>query len=175
MSTPSVPVQHITHLELEIADLCLEDNGWAELREGLPLLGELQALGLPTALHVDHLQHAADVLTQLGGILAKLSRLRRLDLASCCLREGLGHLLAGLGEKVGGLEYLGLRDCRLVEHDLSALLQVRGVGMMMVMMRILLIMNKTIIVMMMTMTMVMTIIVIIILILIIMLLLMIMI
>ncbi|KAL8577455.1 hypothetical protein ACOMHN_021907 [Nucella lapillus] len=110
--------EHITHLELEDPQLSRTPARWQVLTSTLPLLTSLVALSLPNSLHADLLP---GVDQQLSSILRGMGKLRRLNLASCTLRDCVGKVLEGV---VGnGLDYLSLRDCRLSHGDVQRLLE----------------------------------------------------
>lgn len=87
--------------------------------EALLLLPSLRALSLPNTVHADRHVNAAYELNQ---VLRPLRALQRLNLASCNLRDCVEQLLHNLDQD---LSYLSLRDCRLSEMDIQALIQVR--------------------------------------------------
>lgn len=110
--------QNISHLEIEDPDLCADVSRWDTLLETLLLLPALRALSLPNTVHVNLHANALHELTQ---TLRGLSGLRKLNLASCNLKDCLDQLLQGLEQ---GVVYLSLRDCRLTKVDVQALLEV---------------------------------------------------
>ena len=115
---PPKKQQHISHLEIEDPELCADTARWDSLLETLLLLPGLRALSLPNSLHVDLHPSALHELTH---ALRALPALRKLNLASCNLKDSLDQLLQGLDL---GVVYLSLRDCRLTKVDVQALLEV---------------------------------------------------
>ncbi|XP_076453381.1 leucine-rich repeat-containing protein 14-like [Babylonia areolata] len=109
--------RYISHLEIEDPDICKDLGRWDSLLETLLLLPALRALSLPNTVHVN--LHA-NALYELNQTLRGLRQLRRVNLASCNLRDCLDQLLLDLDQ---GIDYLSLRDCRLGKVDVQALLQ----------------------------------------------------
>ncbi|XP_012934999.1 uncharacterized protein LOC101852005 [Aplysia californica] len=108
--------RYLTHVEIEDKEVCTDPVRWEHLLEGLQRLTELQALSLPNTIHVTQLPSAA---YQLAGVFKSLIKLRKLNLASCTLKESLDSLLAPPTLR---LTYLNLRDCRLTQVDIRSLL-----------------------------------------------------
>ncbi|XP_059146067.1 uncharacterized protein LOC131933306 isoform X2 [Physella acuta] len=108
--------RYLTHIEIEDSEVCSDSARWECLLEGISLLPELQCLSLPNSIHVNQLPTA---MSDLSVVLRSLGNLRKLNLASCTLRDTLGHLFSSFACE---LTYLNLRDCRLTASDIEALL-----------------------------------------------------
>ncbi|CAL1528753.1 unnamed protein product [Lymnaea stagnalis] len=108
--------RYLTHIEIEDSEVCSDPCRWECLLEGLSQLSELQCLSLPNSIHVTLLPTA---LSQLCAVFKSLSNLRKLNLASCTLKDSLDSLLSYL---TCSLTYLNLRDCRLTPSDIRSLL-----------------------------------------------------
>ncbi|KAK0041004.1 leucine-rich repeat-containing protein 14 [Biomphalaria pfeifferi] len=114
--------RYLTHLEIEDSDVCSEPSRWENILEGLSYLSELQCLSMPNTVHVPLLTSA---MSQLSTVLNSLVNLKKLNLASCTLRDSLDTFFASFSR---GLTYLNLRDCRLTPSDIGALLGWSGVS-----------------------------------------------
>ncbi|KAH9515162.1 hypothetical protein Btru_019382 [Bulinus truncatus] len=106
----------LTHIEIEDSGICSEPTRWENLLEGLSQLSELQCLSLPNTVHVPQLPNA---MWQLSSVLNNLVNLRKLNLASCTLRDSLETFFTSFTRD---LTYLNLRDCRLTQSDIGALM-----------------------------------------------------
>lgn len=107
-----INAQGITHLEIEDQNLCADPVRFNDMLEGLLLLPDLIVLSLPNTIHVnDNLEN----IIQLNQILQSLTKLKKLNLPSCNLRDSLELLIGNLTQL---FDCLNLRDCRLNETDL---------------------------------------------------------
>ncbi|KAL5016895.1 hypothetical protein ScPMuIL_006484 [Solemya velum] len=109
--------RNVTHLDFEDPSICSDVMRFDSLLECLLLLPSLTTVSLPNTIHVNVHSNAAYELNQ---TLRGLKDLRKLNLSSSNLRDGLDNLLNGLTQPI---EYLGLRDCRLNKTDIQFLLQ----------------------------------------------------
>lgn len=104
--------QGITHLEIEDQNLCADSVRFNDMLEGLLLLPDLIVLSLPNTIHVND---NPENVVQLNQILQSLTKLKKLNLPSCNLRDSLELLIGNLTQL---FDCLNLRDCRLNETDL---------------------------------------------------------
>ncbi|CAI9744185.1 Hypothetical predicted protein [Octopus vulgaris] len=105
----------ITHLEVEEQNLCNDVFKLTDFLEGLLMLTNLDVLSLPNTIHVNIYPEAPYMLNQ---VLRSLTRLHKLHLPSCNLRDSLHTMLSGLTKQKTAFECLNLRDCRLSETDM---------------------------------------------------------
>ncbi|OWF55294.1 Leucine-rich repeat-containing protein 14 [Mizuhopecten yessoensis] len=105
-------LRDLTQVEYSDPHICHDMDKLGALMEGLHLLPHLQALSFPNTIHSDGHENAVKYFA--SGI-GKLPMLRKLNLASCNLREQLDTILSELTQDI---TYLNLRDCRLCDDDI---------------------------------------------------------
>lgn len=105
-------LRDLTQVEYADPQICHDLNRLTALMEGLQLLPHLQALSFPNTIHSDGHEDAVKVF---ASCISKIPLLRKLNLASCNLREQLETVLSKLSQDI---TYLNLRDCRLCDDDI---------------------------------------------------------